>query len=208
MLYTCSCSGGHICYSLSAWTPLVCLQLHGDCDGISLADSERPARYYQESVFILNQLSVVWRSERGYLGLGFTGDGGGPPLPSFTSSLCASSLRRSRVLIHDNTHMQTHLHQAGIFSHPLARHTAPRTHTSAHTHTVASLESQSPTTSSLPHFGFFSTQAALSYSCTAHFCFLSVRTLSTVFWQPQSLAPHTHHSFPDATSTLCRGKGA
>lgn len=75
-------------------TPLVRPRLHGDRDGISLADSERSVPYYQESVFILNQ---QWRElvnprvgerclgpERGYPGLGFIGDAGGPPLASFT----------------------------------------------------------------------------------------------------------------------------
>lgn len=64
--------------------------------------------------------SIVWRSECGYLGPGFSGDGGGgPPFPSFTSSLCASSLSRSRVLIHDNTHTHTcnHTYIRLAFSH-------------------------------------------------------------------------------------------
>lgn len=94
MLYLGSYSEGYICSSLPACTPLVCPRLHGDRDGISLADCERPACYYQESVFILNQ---QWRQlenlgagercpgpERGYLGLGFIGDAGGPPSAAST----------------------------------------------------------------------------------------------------------------------------
>lgn len=124
---------------------------HGDRDGISLAVPEKRViikclyLFWTSNGVNLNtpvSRSVVWCLNMGVWASfstgGFIGDTGGPPFTLLHPSLCASSLRRSLVSIRDNTHMQTHLHQAGIlYSYiPLARYTTPRWHTS--THTVAS----------------------------------------------------------------------
>lgn len=148
--------------------------------------------------------SIVWRSEYGYLGLGFTGDGGGPPFPSFTSSLCASSLGHSRVLIHDNTHATTLTsgwHFVTLASTP---YSSTNTHTSAHTHTVAALEAQPPTTRS-PHpsliwvlihtgstFIFMHGPFLISAPACITYCILATDTLGPTHPPPGLLISRCH----------------
>lgn len=101
-------------------------------------------------------------------------------------SLCASSLRRSLALIHDNADMQTHSHQAGISLHAAQLHQ----------------DTQVPTPTLWPPWSHIPSPAgdlirvlfhAGSISRFTYSPFLCLCTLSPVFWQPQPFAP-THPS--------------
>lgn len=120
-------------------------------------------------------------------------------------SLCASSLRRSLVLIHDNTDMQTHSHLAGISLHATQLHEDAQVLTP----TLWPLWSHIPSPPAHLIWVLFHTGGIFSFMYRPFLLSVSVYIICCIL-ALQSSTPPTHHqgySFPDATSTLCRGGG-
>lgn len=142
----------HLLSVLTAWSGLQC---HGDCDGISLARVQADCTLFSGlSIYFWahgrrelkypHATGVIWGYECGHQGPSLPRSCEGSTgtrealrcLPSSSSFVLTLWGARGLVLIHDNTHTQTHLllftGRAGISLHPLACMSTMRTHT--HTH--------------------------------------------------------------------------